>query len=108
MESQWTSGYHNHKINKDQYRVYEADEVDKEIGQLKKVIINKAKYGINLLERCNEQEEEIEQLRKLVKAAYIEGHTEGSSFYDWKDSDSYKTLKEAQDGNSGNNNQKGD
>ncbi len=36
MESQWTDGYHNHKINKDQYRVYEADEADKEIEQLKK------------------------------------------------------------------------
>ena len=36
IESQWTSSYHNHKINKDQYRIYDADEVDKEIERLRK------------------------------------------------------------------------
>ena len=42
MESQWTNGYHNHKINKDQYRVYDADEADKEIERLRKDL---KKYG---------------------------------------------------------------
>ena len=43
--------------------------------------------------KIKEKDEKIEQLEKLVKIAYTEGHSEGSAFYGWEDSDSYKALK---------------
>ncbi len=38
IQTQWTDYYDDHKTDDDQYRVYDADETDKEIERLRKAL----------------------------------------------------------------------
>ena len=76
---------------------YERQESDMISEQFKETemrngIMNRQK------EALEKKDKGIERLKKLVKAAYTEGHTEGSAFYGWEDSDSYKELGEVLNG----------
>ncbi len=56
LKIEWTDYYTDHKTDDDQYRVYDADEVDKEIKQLDKIV--------------NEKDKKIELLEKALKEMY--------------------------------------
>ncbi|KKL83162.1 hypothetical protein LCGC14_1977500 [marine sediment metagenome] len=82
-----------HKEHYKHVRSWNEPENDKKSG-VELCPFTAAHYKLKI----KEKDEKIEQLKKLVKIAYTEGHSEGSAFYGWEDSDSYEALKRGGDG----------
>lgn len=79
IQEQWTDYYDDYKIDEDQYRVYDADEADKEIKRLREIFqvtrrsmceafgVEKGKSYSSLEDIARQLVKEIERLKNSEK-----------------------------------------